>query len=301
MDLATLARDSAIPSGDTSEPEVVDRHRVSMTARCFIKLPTGPTRLQESNHLDSDSKIESKGSTKEDTPVGLRTRSRKPQQMHSTASKDPNEDGPERQTEPGIKLEELLLQMISKAKEQQNEMNVLRLTLRNGLQQHESVVSELREDIAELRMQIEKNLVQKSIRPLVKPFSPRGKLSFGDAPINLRKSEFNLRLADNREVIRDSDAQTLQPTNLRKSESNLRLADKQDAIQEPEASTLQSTKLRKSESNLRSAGKQDVTQKTVASTLKAKGYRAKKRVLDTPSDHDVSESKPSPRRRLLQI
>jgi signal transduction histidine kinase len=63
--------------------------------------------------------------------------------MHSTASKDPNEDGPERQTEPGI------MQMISKAKEQQNEMKALRLTLRNGLQQHESVVSELREDMAE--------------------------------------------------------------------------------------------------------------------------------------------------------
>jgi hypothetical protein len=95
--------------------------------------------------------------------------------------------------------------MISKAKEQKNEIKALRLTLRNGLQQHESVVSELREDIAELRMQIEKNLVQRSIGPSVKPFTPSDKLSFGDAPITMRKSESNLRLADNQDAVQEFD------------------------------------------------------------------------------------------------
>jgi hypothetical protein len=71
--LATLARDLAIPSGQISKPEMVERHPVSMTAPCFAKQPPGPTRtrLQESSHLDSDSKIESQGSTMDDTPVGL--------------------------------------------------------------------------------------------------------------------------------------------------------------------------------------------------------------------------------------
>ena len=40
------------PSGDTHEPEVVERHGVSMTARCYsIRIPN--SRLQELHHLGS--------------------------------------------------------------------------------------------------------------------------------------------------------------------------------------------------------------------------------------------------------
>jgi hypothetical protein len=55
MGLATMARDSATPSGDSSEPEVMERkHRVSLTAWCSIKQSAGPIQLQEMSHQDSD-------------------------------------------------------------------------------------------------------------------------------------------------------------------------------------------------------------------------------------------------------
>ena len=69
LDLAT--KDPDTPSGDTSAPEKVERHRVSLTAWRLFKQPSDQDQLQESRHQDTDSKIESKESTKEDTPVGL--------------------------------------------------------------------------------------------------------------------------------------------------------------------------------------------------------------------------------------
>jgi hypothetical protein len=152
LNLAAQARDSAKPSGDTSEPEVVERrHRVSMTAWCTIRQPSDQTQLQETSHQDSDSKIESKGSAMEDTPVGLRTRSRMQQQTSSETNT--NEDhGSERQSESEIK--DLLLHLIAQTKEQQSEMNALRLALTNRLERLESVVREFKGDIAELQMQI---------------------------------------------------------------------------------------------------------------------------------------------------
>ena len=53
MDLATLTRDSATPSGESSEPEVVEiKHRVSFTAWRSIKQSSGPIQLQEMSHQD---------------------------------------------------------------------------------------------------------------------------------------------------------------------------------------------------------------------------------------------------------
>jgi hypothetical protein len=147
--LGLATRDLTTPSGDTQEPEVVEEHRVSMTARCYsIRIPN--SRLQELHHLDSNSEqFGSKESIKEETPVGLRTRSMI-QQQHPTAHKDVNENGPEGPIEPEIK--ELLLQLIAQNKEQQDEMKHLRLALKQGLEQQESIVRELKEDIAVFSM-----------------------------------------------------------------------------------------------------------------------------------------------------
>ncbi len=49
-----LATRDLTPSGDTHEPEVVEGHRVSMTAGCYsIRIPN--SLLQELKHLDSNS------------------------------------------------------------------------------------------------------------------------------------------------------------------------------------------------------------------------------------------------------
>ena len=207
LNLATLARDSAKPSGDTSEPEVVEKHRVSLTVGCSINQPSGPIHLQETSHPDSDPESESKGSAEEDTPVGLRTRSRMQQQTSSETK--PNEDhGSERQSESEIKV--LLLQLIAQTKEQQSEMTALRLALKNGLEQLGTVVRELKGDIAQLQMQI-KGTAQifhdSDPRPLVKPFEPSGKENVGATqPTNLQKSELNLRLAGKQDVIQRTEA-----------------------------------------------------------------------------------------------
>jgi hypothetical protein len=68
------------------------------------------------------------------------------QQQHPTAHKDVNENGLEGPTQPEIK--EFLLQLIAQTKQQQDEMKHLRLALKQGLEQQESIVSELKEDIA---------------------------------------------------------------------------------------------------------------------------------------------------------
>ena len=199
MGLATMARDSATPSGDSSEPEVMERkHRVSLTAWCSIKQSSGPIQLQEMSHQDSDPKIESNGSAKEDTPVGLRTRSR--MQQETSSATNPDEDGPERQTESEIK--DLILKLITQAKEQRSEINAMRAALKNGLEQQESLVRELKGEIAELRMQNEKIQVQRPIsdpQPLVKRFTPSGELSFGDSPT----TEFSLRWAGKNDEIQE--------------------------------------------------------------------------------------------------
>ena len=134
LGLATL--DLTTPSGDTHEPEAGERHWVSMTALYyFMRIPN--SQLQELHHLDSNSG--SKESIKEETPVGLLTRSRI-QQQHPTEHKDVNENGPEGPTESEIK--EVLLQLIAQTKEQPDEMKHLRLALKQGLEQQESIVRE---------------------------------------------------------------------------------------------------------------------------------------------------------------
>ncbi len=129
-------------------------------------------------------------------------------------------DDPEIPTKSEIKY--LLLKLSTQTKEQQNEINALRLALKNGLEQLETVLREFKGDIAELRTQIARR-TQKSIsdpQPLVKPFTPSGKLSFGDTPVALRTRSKGRQ--HQQDVIQDSEASTLQPTNLRESEPNLR-------------------------------------------------------------------------------
>jgi hypothetical protein len=164
---AVLAtRPLTTPCGNTNEPEVVEVHRVSMTAWCYcIRIPN--ILLQGLHHLDSNSEqFGSKESIKEETLVRLRTLSSSScylieivnktgarsmiQQQHSTEHKDVNENGPEGPIESEIK--ELLLQLITQTKEQQDEMKHLRLALKQGLEQQKSIVREFEEDIAALSM-----------------------------------------------------------------------------------------------------------------------------------------------------
>ena len=186
--------------------------------------------------------------------------------------------------------------MITQTKEQHNEIIELRSALKNGLEQLETVLRESKGDIADLRTQIA-GRVQKSIsdpQPLVKPFTPRGKLNFGDTPVALRTR--SKRRPCQQDVTQDSEASILQPTNLLESEPDLRSADTQDVNQDSEASSLHSAKLRESESNLRSADKQNVINETEALPVTAgnpstcKAYKAKTPRKDTPSDHDAAES-----------
>ena len=231
--LATLARDSVTPSVDTSEPEVVERHRVSITAWSSINL-----QLKETSYQDPDSTIESKGSHKEDTAVGLRTPSRMKQQTSSAT----HEDGPEIRT--GSEIKNLLLQLITQNKEQQSEMNALRLALKNGLEQQESVVRELQGDIAALRVQIEKIHVQNAIsdqQPLVKHLTPSGEISFGDTPTNLHK--FNLRLAGKDDEIQEIRASPITAT------SYMTQAISQDTSSDQNSSELNSRSVSESETS----------------------------------------------------
>jgi hypothetical protein len=207
--------------------------------------------LQESDRSASDSEPESKVPTKEDTPVGLRTRSRTQQQP--TVCNSLNEEGSDKPIEPEIK--ELLLQLISQAKEHKLEMKELRLAFEKGLEQQESIVLALKGDIAALHEQIksqkeEKIEVQLPIsdhQPLVKLFEPSDKLSNEESP---RQQELS---ADTKRGPRDSP-------NLDNSQFRLKSAIKQDAIQ-----------------------------KTDPSTLRAKAYMAKATLHGAPSDIDSSE------------
>ena len=180
-----VTRDSDTPSGDASKAEVVSRYRVSRSVMApLIRQSSASLRigLQESDPSDSHSvELESKESTKEGTPVGLRTRSRVQQQQ--TVSNNFNEEGSDKPIEPEIK--ELLLQLISQAKEQQLEMKELRQAFTKGLEQQESIVHGLKEDITALHMQIQSQeeeqidvyLPISEHPPLVRPLTRSVKLS----------------------------------------------------------------------------------------------------------------------------
>jgi hypothetical protein len=300
LNLATLARDSAKPSGDTSEPEMV-----------------------ETSHRDSDSEIESSTVRVCCTDQSARQYSDTIQLQETSTARvcctdqsarlQPSAKGvcscvqiaspsrtksndPEIPTESEIK--DLLLKSIAQTKDQQNEINALRLALKNGLDQLETVLREFKGDIAEMQKQVSRREPKSIINPqqLVKPFMPRGKLSFGDTPVALRTRSKRRPCQQN--VIQDSEESILQPTKLQESESHLRSADKQleDVIQDSEASSLQTTKLRESEPNLRSADKQDVIEGTEASPVptgkpsSCKAYKVKIPRQDTPSDYGAAES-----------
>ena len=220
--------------------------------------------LQESDPSDSHSvELESKESTKEGTPVGLRTRSRVQQQQ--TVSNNFNEEGSDKPIESEIK--ELLLQLISQAKEQQLEMKELRQVLTKGLEQQESIVHGLKEDITALHKQIQSQ-EEKKIEvhlpisdhpPLVRPLTRSVKLSIEESP---RPQELS---ADAKKDSRDSP-------NLDDSVFSLKLAGKQDGIQKADPSTLRakaymarttwqspSNDIDSSESNSRSSIESDMT------------------------------------------
>ena len=298
MDLATLARDSALASGDTSDPEMVetshhdsDSKIESSTARVCCtdqsaRQYSDPIQLQETStarvcYTDQSARLQTSAKR---VCSGV--------QMASLSRTESND--PEIPTE--SEIQDLLLKLITQTKEQQNEINALRSALKNGLEQLETVLRESKGDIAELRTQIARR-VQKSIsdpQPLVKPFTPSGKLNFGDTPVALRTR--SKRRTNQQDVTQDSEASILQSTNLRESESDLRLADTQDVNQDSEASSLHPAKLRESESNLRLADKQDVIKGTEAFPAKTgnpsrcKAYKIKISRQDTPSDYDAAES-----------
>ena len=269
MDLATLARDSASPSGDSSERVMVgkshqetDSKIESSTARVCCtdqsaRQYSDPIHLQETStaHVyctDQSARLES-------LAKGVCTCAAV--QMASLSQAQSND--PEIPTESEIK--DLLLKLITQTKEQQNDINTLRSALKNGLEQLlETVLRQFKGDIEELQKQVSKKEQKSIIDPqqMVKPFTPRGKC---DTPVGLRTR-------------------------------SKRRPCQQDAIQDSEASTLQMTKLRESEPNLRSADEQDVNKGTEAlpvatgKTSNCKAYKVKILRQDTPSDHDAAES-----------
>jgi hypothetical protein len=184
--------------------------------------------LQESDPSDSVSEeLESRESSKEDTPVGLQTRSRIQQQ---TLSNNFNEEGSDTPIESEIK--ELLLQLISQAKEQKLEMKELHLALKKGLEQQESIVQGLKEDITMLHKRIQsqeetKIEVQLPIsdhQPLVNLFRRSDKFS-------IQEWSSSPESADTTKSSRDSP-------NLDSLGFNLKLASKQDVSQKADPSTL---------------------------------------------------------------
>jgi hypothetical protein len=190
-------------------------------------------------------------------------------QQETSSAMNPDEDGPERQTESEIK--DLILKLITQAKEQRSEINAMRAALKNGLEQQESLVRELKGEIAELRMQNEKIQVQRPIsdpQPLVKRFTPSGELSFGDSPTNLHKPEFSLRWAGKNDEIQEIRASPvtaiaymnraiLQDTSSDQdtSELNLRSPIQSDENESTAQDTLQDTK--SSERNSRTSIESD--------------------------------------------
>ena len=62
-------RDPATPKEDKNEPAKVEGRRFSSTSWSFNAQT--PIRIQELGCLDMDPKVESKETTKKDTPVGL--------------------------------------------------------------------------------------------------------------------------------------------------------------------------------------------------------------------------------------
>ncbi len=269
MDLATLARDSALASGDTSDPEMVetshhdsDSKIESSTARVCCtdqsaRQYSDPIQLQETStarvcYTDQSARLQTSAKR---VCSGV--------QMASLSRTESND--PEIPTE--SEIQDLLLKLITQTKEQQNEINALRSALKNGLEQLETVLRESKGDIAELRTQIARR-VQKSIsdpQPLVKPFTPSGKLNFGDTPVALRTR--SKRRTNQQDVTQDSEASSLHTTKLRESESNLRLADKQDVIKGTEAFPAKT-----------------------GNPSRCKAYKIKISRQDTPSDYDAAES-----------
>ena len=212
LNLATLARDSASPSGDTSGQEVVETShqdsdsniefstvRVCCTDQSARQY-SDPIQLQETSTVrvcitDQSARLQpsAKGVC---SCVQIAS-------LSQTESSDP-----EIPTESEVK--DLLLKLITQTKEQQSEMTALRLALKNGLEQLGTVVREFKGDIAQLQMQI-KGTAQifhdSDPRPLVKPFEPSGKENVGATqPTNLQKSELNLRLAGKQDVIQRTEA-----------------------------------------------------------------------------------------------
>ena len=274
MELATLARDSASPLGDSSERVMVEKSHQdsdskieSSTARVCCtdqsaRQYSDPIHLQETStaHVcctDQLARLES-------SAKGVCTCAAV--QIASLSQAQSND--PEIPTESEIK--DLLLKLITQTKEQQNDINTLRSALKNGLEQLlETVLRQFKGDIEELQKQVSKKDQKSIIDPqqMVKPFSPTGKLSFGDTPVALRT----------RSKRRPFKFQ-------------------QDAIQDSEASTSQTTKLQESEPNLRSAEKQYVDKGTEALPVatgkpsNCKAYKVKVLRQDTPSNHDAAES-----------
>ena len=156
LNLATLARDSASPSGDTSGQEVVETiHQDSDSNIEFSTVRvcctdqsarqySDPIQLQETSTVrvcitDQSARLQpsAKGVC---SCVQIAS-------LSQTESSDP-----EIPTESEVK--DLLLKLITQTKEQQSEMTALRLALKNGLEQLGTVVREFKGDIAQLQMQI---------------------------------------------------------------------------------------------------------------------------------------------------
>ncbi len=126
---------------------------------------------------------------------------------------------PEIPTESEIK--DLLLKLITQTKEQQNDINTLRSALNNGLEQLlETVLRQFKGEMEELQKQVSKKDQKSIIDPqqMVKPFSPTGKLSFGDTPVALRTRSKRRPFKFQQDAIQDSEASTLQTTKLQESE-----------------------------------------------------------------------------------
>jgi preprotein translocase subunit SecD len=198
-----------------------------MMARLFRRSPAS-VGLQESDPSDSVSEeLESRESSKEGTPFGLRTRSRIQQQ---TLSNNSNEEGSDKPIE--SKIKELLLQLISQAKEQKLEMKELRLALKKGLEQQESIVHDLKEDIAMLHKRIQSQEEKKiEVQLPISDHQPLVNLFRRSDKFSIEESSRSPESADTTKSSRDSP-------NLDSSGFNPQLASKQDVSQKADPSTL---------------------------------------------------------------
>ena len=199
-------------------------------------LPCSPSVLDESNypqesHQSSVSEGDKlQGELPEDTPVALRTRSKRQQQdAHPLDVSDILD-----RSQTGNEVKELILQLIKQNEEQKNKLN-------SALEHHQTIVRKLQWDIAKLQQRSSRKFklsfpnTQASDRRVVKRFTPTGKP-------NVQKLNSSRKISASAAMLPE----------LSQSEEEIQMA-YQTLVDESEAA-LRAHRIRRSEYNARSDG-----------------------------------------------